>query len=108
MCPTVMGSPSYCVLCICYKTLITISQLLSELENCCGSSAVSCCCDKLVAEANHNLVVHIFHPIILKYILIFREQKGISVELKKTRFNCTTASRENLVLLILYLCTVNL
>jgi hypothetical protein len=43
----------------CYKQDSTESQwsgverreLLSELEDCCGSVVVSCCCEKLVAEA---------------------------------------------------------
>jgi hypothetical protein len=33
------------------ELLQSVSELLSELENCCGSVLVSCCCQKLVAVA---------------------------------------------------------
>jgi hypothetical protein len=31
-----------------------VNQSVSELEDCCGSVFVSCCCEKLVAEARDS------------------------------------------------------
>jgi hypothetical protein len=31
-----------------------VNWLVSELENCCGSVLVNCCCKKLVAEAGES------------------------------------------------------
>jgi hypothetical protein len=30
---------------------VLVGELVSELEDCCGSVVVSCCCEKLVAQA---------------------------------------------------------